>query len=213
MGYAKMMLTVGAESLSDMQRQFLETINRNVERLDSNLSAVQDMTRIDRATVKLTPTSQSVADVAELVLDELQSLVEENENRVMLDFPDDLPPVHADADRLKQILHVLLDNAIRYTPPGGHIRLHGCTAGDLVQIDVTDNGLGIPAAEQERVFSKFHRGEDERIREHAGLGLNLYIARELTQLHGGDLWFDSTAGQGSTFSFTLPAAEEKGQGE
>jgi signal transduction histidine kinase len=204
MGYAKMLFTIGAESLSDMQRQFLDTIQRNVERLNNDLSAVQEMTRIDRAKLRFILTPQSVAKVAGLVLKKLGPLVEAKGQQVTLDLPDDLPHVYADAERLEQILYILLDNALKYTPAGGRIRVHGHAAGSLVQIDVTDNGMGISPAEQERIFSKFFRGEDERIREYTGLGLNLYIARGLVQLQGGQLWFDSTPGQGSTFSFTLP---------
>jgi signal transduction histidine kinase len=204
MGYAKMLLTVGAESLSDMQRQFLDTIDRNVQRLEGDLSAAQEMTRVDRAKAKLTLTCLSPADVATEVLDELAPLAEEKGHHIVLCFPDEVPPVLADAERLARILHILLENALRYTPQGGEIRVDAGAAGDLVQINVADSGIGIPLAEQERVFSKFFRGQDERIREYHGLGLSLYIARGLTRLQGGQLWFESTPEQGSVFSFTLP---------
>ncbi len=204
MGYAKMLLTLGAESLSDTQRQFLDTINRNVERLDGNLSALQDMARIDRAKIKLTPTFQSLAEVAARVLDRLMPLVEGQGHRVTLDFPRDLPYVHADAERLEQILYILLDNALKYTPPNGQVKVQGRAVDAGVRIDVADSGIGIPEAEQEKLFSKFFRGEHELVNEYSGLGLNLYIARGLVRFHGGQLWFESTPGQGSTFSFTLP---------
>jgi signal transduction histidine kinase len=207
MGYSKMLLTIGAESLSDMQRQFLDTIVRNVQRLENNLLAAQDMTRIDRARIKLAFTPLSSSEVAAQVLGELAHLVEEKGHNVSLDFPDDLPPVRADAERFKQILRILLENALKYTRPGGQIGLNGHATADLVQIDVTDNGIGILPAERDKVFTKFFRGEDERIREYYGLGLNLYIARGLTQLQGGQLWFESAPGQGTTFSLTLPKSE------
>jgi signal transduction histidine kinase len=207
MGYSKMLLTVGAESLNDTQRQFLDTIERNVQRLESNLSAAQDMTRIDRGRINLTLDAQSPASVAAQVLDEFQPSVAEKGHKVDFEFADDLPPVQADLERLKQILRILLDNAVKYTPSGGEIRLRGRVAGEMVQIDIQDNGLGIDLAEQGQIFSKFFRGEDERIREYHGLGLSLYIARGLTQLQGGRLWFESTPGQGSTFSFTLPMSK------
>ncbi len=129
----------------------------------------------------------------------------EKKHRISVEFPGDLPHVRADAERLRQILHIVLDNAVKYTPSGGEIRLRGRAAGGFVQTDVQDNGLGIPSVEQEQMFLKFFRGEDDRIREYHGLGLNLYIARALTQLQGGRLWFESKPGDGSTFSFTLRA--------
>ncbi len=204
MGYAKMLLTIDAESLSDMQSQFLNTIDRNVQRLEHNLSAVQDMTRIDRGKINLTLTCISPVDAGTQVLDELTGLVEEKGHDVTCDFPDDLPPVYADAERFRQTLRILLENAAKYTPPGGKIGLCGHETGDLVQIDLTDNGPGIPFAEQKKIFSKFFRGEDEKIREYHGLGLNLYIARGITLLQNGQLWFESTPGTGSKFSLTLP---------
>jgi len=102
-GYAQMMLGLDTESLSDMQRQFLDTINRNVQRLNSDLFTVQDMTRIDRGKVQLTPTRQSPARIATLVLDELRPLLEKKGHHVTLDFPEDLPPVRADAERFEQV--------------------------------------------------------------------------------------------------------------
>jgi signal transduction histidine kinase len=207
MGYAKMLLTVGADTLSEMQHQFLDTIDRNVKRLNSDLMAVQDMTRVDRAKVKLTLDSQSPSDAAASVLEELGALVAEKGHQVTLDLPDDLPAVCADVERFEQILYILLDNALKYTPAGGAISLRGQATDGLVQIDIADDGLGIPAAEQERVFAKFFRGEAERIREYPGLGLNLYIARGMVELQRGQLWFESEEGQGSTFSFTLPVFE------
>jgi len=206
-GYARMLQTIGAESLSEMQHQFLDTIDRNVMRLDMNLKAAQDMTRIDRGQIRLVFSAQSPAIVTAEILQELQPLVEEKRHQVKLDFPDNLPPVQADADRLKQILHVLLENAVKYTRPDGRISVRGRRVDGQVKIDVEDNGLGIPYAEQDRVFGKFFRGEDERIREYSGLGLSLFIARGLAQLQNGELVFKSTPGQGSAFSLTLPASE------
>lgn len=204
MGYAKMLRTIGAESLSDMQRQFLDTIDRNVKRLDSDLMAVQDMTRVDRRKIKLNVLSQSVSQTVAQVLGDLEPLIAEKGHTITRDFPDDLPPVQADTERFRQILHILLDNAIKYTPAGGQIMVRARTSNGMVQIDVVDNGLGMSGEEQAQLFTRFFRGEDERVREYPGLGLNLYIARGLAELQGGRFWFESTAGKGSTFSFTLP---------
>ncbi len=207
MGYAKMLMTIGAESLNDLQRQFLETIDRNVKRLESNLMCIHDMTRVDRGIVKLSSGSRAPAIAAEQALKELESLVEEKGHQVALEIAEDLPNVKTDAERFKQILHILLDNALKYTPKGGKISLQGRVSDGMVQIDVVDNGRGLSEAEQGQVFEKFFRGESELVRDYPGLGLNLYIARGLAELQGGQLWFESTEGQGSTFSFTLPVWE------
>jgi len=194
--------------LNDMQRQFLETIDRNVKRLDSNLLCIHDMTRVDRGIVKLSPGPRAPAIAAEQVLKRFEELIEEKGHQVVLEIPEDLPNVKTDAERFKQILHILLDNAIKYTPKGGKINLQGHASDGMVQIDVVDNGLGLSEAEQEQVFEKFFRSEAELVREYSGLGLNLYIARGLAELQGGRLWFESVQGQGSTFSFALPVWED-----
>jgi signal transduction histidine kinase len=207
-GYARMLQTIDVESLSEMQRQFLDTIDRNVMRLDKDLKAAQDMTRIDRGQIRLTFTAQSPALVTAEVLRELQPLVDEKQHRINLDFPDDLPAVRADAERLKQTLSLLLDNALKYTRPNGDICVRGRQVDGMVQIDVEDNGLGVPFAEQGRVFEKFFRGENERIREYSGLGLSLFIARGLAELQDGELVFKSKPGQGSVFSLVLPISKD-----
>ena len=207
MGYTKMLMTIGAESLNDMQRQFLETIDRNVKRLDGNLLSIHDMTRVDRGIVQLTPGPRTPAVAAEQVLKDFESLVEEKGHQITLEIAGDLPKVKTDAERFEQILHTLLDNALKYTPAGGKISLQGHVSDGMVQIDVVDNGLGLSEVEKEKVFEKFFRGESGLVREYTGLGLSLYIARGIAEFQGGQLWFKSIEGQGSTFSFTLPVWE------
>jgi signal transduction histidine kinase len=167
---------------------------------------------VDRAKIKLTLRDQNLSRAAAMVLAELQPLIKEKEHRVLLDFPEDLPPVRVDAERLRQILHILLDNAVKYTPTKGEIRLRARCNGDFVQVDIIDNGPGIPESEKVRIFSKFFRGEGEQIRKYAGLGLNLYIARGLARLQGGELCFESVPGKGSMFRLNLPAHKESRQG-
>jgi signal transduction histidine kinase len=204
LGYAKMLLAVDAAGLSDTQRQFLETINRNVERLNRDLSAVQTMTRLDRGKINLSRSRQHPHKVAARALTELQPLIQEKGHHVTFAFPDDLPAVAADAGHLEQVILILLDNAVKYTPPEGQIKFDARRTGNHVQIDIVDNGIGIPPADRGQIFSRFFRGDAEQIRQYTGLGLNLYIARRFTELQGGKLWFDSTPGRGSTFSLKLP---------
>jgi signal transduction histidine kinase len=208
MGYAKMLLSMGAEDLTDLQRQFLNTINRNVERLNRDLSAMQEMSRLERRKLILTPVAQVVAASVRQVVETFESVIEEQGHQVVLDFPSDLPPVWADPERFQQVLRILLDNAVKYTPATSRIQVTGRSHDRVVQIDVQDNGPGIPAVEQRRIFTKFFRGEADAIRAHTGLGLGLCIARGLVELHGGKLWFESTRGEGSTFSFTLPVRQD-----
>jgi signal transduction histidine kinase len=130
-------------------------------------------------------------------------------------LPDDLPTVQADADRVAQILRNLLVNAVRYTPAGGSVTVSAASAGGLVQIDVTDTGEGIAPEDLPHVFERFWRVDRARARGNrpygihgGGTGLGLSVAQSLVKAHGGDIWVESAPGQGSTFSFTLPIAQD-----
>jgi signal transduction histidine kinase len=119
-----------------------------------------------------------------------------------------IPHVNADPERLRQILRILLDNAYHYTPENGlvAVNLKVPRGRSEIQVDVTDNGIGIAASEQDRVFERFFRGENPLILATPGTGLGLSIARQLVEMHGGRISLESEGvdGQGSTFTFTLP---------
>jgi len=101
------------------------------------------------------------------------------------------------------VLDHLVSNAVKYSPDGGTVTVGARRRGEAVEISVSDEGAGIPAAERERIFSKFYKAGDAQAR---GTGLGLFIAQGLVREMGGDMWVDSEEGRGSTFSFELPAA-------
>ena len=127
--------------------------------------------------------------------------------RVELDpVADDVPPVAADESQLRQVLDNLLDNAIKYSPSGGDIRLGVERAGGAVRFSVADGGLGIPTSEQERIFEKFYRLDPDMTGGIGGTGLGLFIARELVRRVGGRIWVEPNGRQGSLFHVEIPAA-------
>ena len=117
-----------------------------------------------------------------------------------------MPPVAADADKLRQILMNLLDNAVKYSPDGGNIRLGVAQNDAFVSFSVTDEGLGLPTAEHGRIFEKFYRLDPELTRGVGGTGLGLYISRELVRRMNGRISVESREGEGSTFRVDLPVA-------
>jgi signal transduction histidine kinase/class 3 adenylate cyclase len=118
-----------------------------------------------------------------------------------------VPPVLADEDRLQQILHNLIGNAIKFTDRG-RVRVNAIDEGEHIRVQVVDTGPGIAAEDQERIFESFEQVEDSATRMHGGTGLGLAVTRKLVELHGGRVEVASTVGEGSTFSFTLPRAQE-----
>ncbi|MEA3408594.1 MAG: ATP-binding protein [Chloroflexota bacterium] len=123
-----------------------------------------------------------------------------------LDVEDDLPLVNADSDRIAQVLHNLLSNALRYTPEEGSIVLSAAMSDEGVSFAVRDTGPGIPEEELERIFDRFYREDKARHRHDGGAGLGLAIAKSLVERHGGRMWAESEVGRGTAFYFTLPAA-------
>ena len=119
-----------------------------------------------------------------------------------------MPPVAGDPDKVRQVLANLVDNAVKYSPDGGRVDIDVEQLEGVVRFSVRDGGLGIPPAEQERIFDKFYRLDPEMTRGVSGTGLGLYICRELVRRMDGRIWVDSVEREGSTFSFELPTARD-----
>jgi two-component system phosphate regulon sensor histidine kinase PhoR len=115
-----------------------------------------------------------------------------------------LPDIAGDRRRLAEVLQNLLDNAIQYTLPGGQIIVSAKSLEEEIILTVSDTGIGIPKADQPRIFERFYRVDVARSREAGGTGLGLAIAKHLVEVHGGRLWVDSEVGQGSQFHFSVP---------
>ena len=112
--------------------------------------------------------------------------------------------MEADALRLGEVVRTLLDNAVRYSPEGGRILVSCASKDGRAVVSVQDEGVGIPREKQARLFQRFYRAHTDTPHDYGGLGVGLYIAREIVRRHGGQMWFTSEEGQGSTFSFSLP---------
>jgi signal transduction histidine kinase len=123
---------------------------------------------------------------------------------LVLSTPEDLPPVAVDPDKIRQVIANLLDNAIKYSPDGGRVELTLSQADARVRFRVSDEGLGIPPAEHERIFEKFYRLDPQLTRGVGGTGLGLYICRELVHRMHGRIWVESDGQAGSSFFVDLP---------
>jgi signal transduction histidine kinase len=130
-----------------------------------------------------------------------------DETTIDVALPAVLPKVAGDAERTRQVLANLIDNAIKYSPQGGRIELGVEVEGGYARFTVRDEGLGIPLGEQKRIFEKFYRLDPDHRRGIGGSGLGLYICRELVRSMNGRIWVESDPGEGATFAFELPVAE------
>ncbi|NTU62663.1 MAG: cell wall metabolism sensor histidine kinase WalK, partial [Chloroflexi bacterium] len=124
-----------------------------------------------------------------------------------LEAETDLPSIPVDRDRINQVFDNLLGNAIKFSPRGGTIVIEVKDAGDVIQLDVQDTGVGIPTDKLERVFDRFYQVDGSATRRFGGAGLGLAIARRIVEAHGGHIWVQSEVGTGSAFAFTLPKTQ------
>src|SRR5205807_2079065 len=154
--------------------------------------------------VELVPTD--VRTVVSEVVTSIRQAEAVNGHRFILDLPEEPLAASADRDKLSQILANLLDNAVKFSPDGGTVTVEARRRSGHVEVRVVDEGLGIPEADRERIFAKFHRAENSG-RTAGGAGVGLFIARGLVAAMGGRIWVDSAEGGGSTFTFELPLAE------
>jgi two-component system phosphate regulon sensor histidine kinase PhoR len=145
-----------------------------------------------------------VAEVLELCAETTQ--LRAGRKRIQFDvhIPPDIPRVRGDVRLLREVVQNLLDNAVQYTSPGGKIFVEATHDPSSVTISVEDTGIGIPLADQERIFERFYRVDAARSREEGGTGLGLSIARHIVESLGGRLTVESEVGRGSRFSFSIP---------
>ena len=201
-GYADTLRREDAQWDTDTLRQGLAVIAEESDRLNRLIDNLLDTSRLQASAFKLELSYLQVDKLAEKVMEGFRT--QSSEHMFTLDFPPDLPAVRGDVERLRQVLTNLLSNAIKYSPRGGLIRVGGRADDDWVYVYVADEGIGIPKAEQERIFARFYRAESPLTRRTEGAGLGLYLCKEVVEAHGGKIWVTSEPGRGAKFIFKLP---------
>lgn len=207
-GYVDILTMGAAGALNENQMHFLTVVRNNIERLNTLVGDLLDISRIEAGRVTLAQLPVNLYEIAEDVIAESlrRSQTENKRMALSLDAPKNLPPVIGDSERVRQILSNLVNNAFNYTPDNGTIRVSIHQKNGEMQVDVEDNGVGIAPEDQERVFDRFFRGEHPLVLATPGTGLGLPIVRQLVEMHNGRIWMTSSGvpGEGSIFSFTLP---------
>ena len=202
LGFSSLMLD--RDLPPDEMRRYLEVIRTEARRLAELLNDLLDIQRIEQGTIELKVEEVDLNDLlaAQVTLYSAQSANHE----LRLDAADDALIVYGDRDRLAQVIGNLLSNAIKYSPEGGAVDVSASLVGEEAWIWVRDEGLGIPTEHQQRIFTKFFRGDVGRERGISGTGLGLVLARQIVEAHGGEIGFESADGKGSTFWLEFPAA-------
>jgi two-component system phosphate regulon sensor histidine kinase PhoR len=201
-GYVETLLD-GARDNPETATRFLQTIDRNAERLRLLIEDLLAISELETGRVKLNLQTVVFAPAVAKVLEDFKSRAAAKSVTLVNQAPD--LPVRADPDRLDQMLGNLVDNAIKYGRTSGTVTVGARpTDSGQVEVSVQDDGPGIPSDALERVFERFYRVDKARSREQGGTGLGLAIVKHLVQSHGGRVWATSQPGHGATFYFTLP---------
>ncbi len=188
----------------EKQREFIGIIHQEAIRLTNLINDFLDLQRIQSAKQRYDFTKVSLEPLLQEQLRFFSSEKSQHTFRISVDPA--LPLVHADADRLRQVLGNLLSNAIKFSPYGGGISLKASQEGEEIKVKVIDQGVGIPREIFPKLFRKFFRVENADTRKIGGTGLGLALVKEIIEAHGGYVGVESIVGQGSTFYFTLPVA-------
>ena len=204
-GFAETLLA-GALEDGRSKSRFLEIILENARRLDRLTDDLLKLARIEAGRLDLEFRPVAVREVVQSCLDTTRIKADPKDVALEADCSPDLPTVIGDLRSLQEVLQNLLDNAVQYSKPGGKVKVKACVEGEEVVLSVADTGIGIPKAEQERIFERFYRVDEARSRELGGTGLGLSIAKHLVEAHGGRIEVESAVGHGSTFYVFLPRA-------
>jgi signal transduction histidine kinase len=202
-GFAELLL-LEREKLSPKQAETVEVILDNTRHLVRLLNDLLDLARSDAGRLTIRPEQTGAAGLIEDAVRTMRAQLDAREQALSLEIESDLPQIEADRDRIRQVLVNLLTNANEYCPQGANIGVKARCSDAEVEIDVIDDGPGIPEQQLEHIFERFSRGDAGETQRVGGTGLGLAISKSLIELHGGTIGAESTPGKGSTFRIRLP---------
>jgi PAS domain S-box-containing protein len=194
----------------ETQREFLGHIDEEAEKLEKIVDHLLDLSRLESGRLQLNKQPTDVSQLAQKVIAAMQT--PGTQHRFVHDFPSEPLAATVDAERLEEVLRNLLSNAIRYSPEGGTITIYGRGDKRQLLIWVSDQGMGIPSQDLEKVFERFYRVDNEITQRVRGAGLGLAVCKGIVEAHGGRIWAESIPGVGSTFYLSLPTGDSP-QGE
>jgi len=210
-GYTELMLDENFGELNEKQGKCLHIQYTSAQHLLVLINDILDITKIESKKLEISESTFELADCVEDVVNQLRPLIEEKNHDLEVRLEKELPSLYSDRMRVCQVLFNLLNNAIKYTPSGGKIKVMAALEGNKIRISVSDNGVGIPKKSQKYIFDMFWQVDSTTKKEYSGAGLGLYISNQLVKLMGGRLWLESKPGKGSTFHFTIPVRKKKVQ--
>lgn len=203
-GFVKLMLAGRAGALSARQRKYLDIVSSQASDLTGMIESILDLSRLQSGSVNQEMSEIDLCQLVNSVLTDLSPTASEKDIDIRSRLSDTLPHARANPVRISQVLTNIIDNAVKFTEPGGLVEISALHNGPLLQVRVSDSGVGIPPGALPHIFDRFFQARSGEVNDADGFGLGLAISREIVEMSGGKIWAESDPGRGSTFYFTLP---------
>jgi len=211
----RMLMEGDLGEITDEQRDYVDKTAQSTERMIGLINDLLNVTRIEEGRYLYNPIPLPLEPLIQSVIDNYEEEIQRKNIKLEFSKPSENPPsIRVDEEKIKLALQNIIDNAVRYTPSDGEVKvsLKYDKSKKEIEVSVKDSGIGIPKDQQQRVFSKFFRGDNAIRMKTEGTGLGLFISKHIIEAHGGKIWFESEEGKGTAFYFTLPIREEERRG-
>jgi len=209
-GYVQMILKGILGDVTEEERNALEVVLRNINRLDHLIQDILDISLLESKSMKFIPEKTNIKDVISEIIESMNCRALEKNIKIITEIDENLPDVILDKDRIRQVIINIIDNSIKFSPNGTIINIRGKKQQKELLFEIQDQGRGIPKDHQEKIFSSFYQVDSGEDRKYGGAGLGLAISKSIIDIHGGKFWVESTGkpGKGSIFKFVLPVNSE-----
>lgn len=219
-GYTDLLLSGVVGNMNEQQVNFLSTIRSNIDRMNTLVSDLNDVTKLQTNNLTINPAPVDFHGIVTETLRPLTKQLHDKGQDVIVDLPGELPRVMVDQNRIIQVMTNLVSNAHKYSPEGSHIEIsaeirnknldsRGRDQGPALRVSIKDNGIGMTEEDTSKLFTPYFRSENPLARQQPGTGLGLTIVRGIIEQHRGQIWVESQLGSGTTFHFTLPIIVER----
>jgi len=205
-GFSQLMVDEVPGKINEEQRQCLNDVLTSSQHLLNLINGVLDLSKIESGKVELKPQNVALTGVIASLTRTMMPILTSRKQSLDVEIEEGLPLVYVDKGKLAQVLLNLVDNASKFSPDGGKLKVEAVRQDNWCQVSVIDSGIGIKEEDQERIFEPFTRLEDSLVKERGGTGLGLALVKQIVERYGGQIWVESEYGKGSRFTFTLPLA-------
>ena len=212
-GFSDLLYEKAYGELSEKQLRSVGNISKSGKHLLNLINNILDLSKVEAGKLELDYKEFELASKLNLIKNLLSPIADRKNIQIEIDVDSNLTSVCADEARFVQIMHNLVDNAIKFSYENGLVKIGARKKGDIVEITVKDTGIGIKAEDQNKLFKPFSQVDSFFSKQFQGTGLGLSLVKQIVNLHGGYVWFRSKPGEGSTFAFTIPIKGNKGNGK